>query len=166
MAYLFLVRPFRVRHLAILVSILVVLATPASAQDEQTPHASLEAAIRSLEREGIMSGKRLLIHLTPEQQAAQTMFAPTPQYPFEARRQHVTGSGYFLIAVKISTGSVIRMFIEQSTGSKLLDAAAVTALKKWRFKPEALRASQRKYDPTDRSSGILVRVPITFMLQR
>lgn len=152
--------------MTVLAAMLLMLAMPASAQDEQTPQVSLGDAIRSLEREGIIGGKRQIIHLTPEQQAEETIFTPKPQYPYEARRKHVTGSGYFLLAVKIATGTVLRLYIEQSTGSKLLDTAAVTALKQWRFRPEALRAFQRKHDPTDKSQGILVRVPITFMLRK
>ena len=166
MAYLFLVRPHTVKHFVILASFLVVLSTPGGAQDEETSHASREAAIQSLRREGIVTGRDHVIHLTPEQAAAQATSTPKPEYPFEARRQHITGDGYFLMAVKITSGTVLRVYVEQSTGSKLLDTSAVTALKKWRFRPEALRALQRKYDPTDTSQAIVVRVPITFTLRR
>jgi outer membrane biosynthesis protein TonB len=37
--------------------------------------------------------------------------------------------------VDLSTGSVAQVTVRKSTGYKTLDAAAVRALKRWRFKP-------------------------------
>ena len=158
-------RPHHVKHLGILASVLVVFGTSVRAQDEEASHAAHEAAIQALRREGIVTGREHVIRLTPEEATAQAAFAPKPQYPFEARRQHIAGDGDFLIVVRITTGTVLRVYVEQSTGSRLLDTSAVTALKQWRFRPKVLRAVQRKYDPTDTSQAIVIQMQITFMLR-
>lgn len=55
-------------------------------------------------------------------------------YPIEARRSKITGSG--VVVVKVNTaGIVTSTMMGQSTGSPILDRAAVSGLKLWRFKP-------------------------------
>jgi TonB family protein len=61
--------------------------------------------------------------------------APRPEYPYEARRQKIIGSGIVLMSVDPVSGSVTDISMWQSTGSALLDNAAVTAFRRWRFKP-------------------------------
>ena len=53
-----------------------------------------------------------------------TLFAPRPEYPYDARRQKVTGSGVALIAVDSASGNVINVSMAQSTGN-LLDSACI-----------------------------------------
>jgi hypothetical protein len=45
------------KHFALLATVIVVFATSATAQRKDTSHASREAAIHLLQREGIISGK-------------------------------------------------------------------------------------------------------------
>jgi protein TonB len=75
--------------------------------------------------------------------------APRPEYPYEARRQRITGSGFVVMTVDSVTGHVNSAVMEQSTGSSVLDNAATTAFRRWRFKPGTLSR---------------VKCPITFTL--
>jgi TonB family protein len=61
--------------------------------------------------------------------------ARRPEYPYEARRQRITGSGIVAMTVDPATGMVIDVSMWQSTGSPYLDNAAITGFRKWRFKP-------------------------------
>jgi protein TonB len=61
--------------------------------------------------------------------------APRPEYPYEARRQKITGEGVVVMAVDPITGNVTSVSISKSTGSTFLDNAAVAGFKRWRFKP-------------------------------
>jgi TonB family protein len=61
--------------------------------------------------------------------------APRLEYPYEARRQKITGSGIAALTVDPLSGSVTSVMMEVSTGSPVLDNAAVTGCHRWRFKP-------------------------------
>lgn len=61
--------------------------------------------------------------------------APRLEYPYEARRQRITGSGIAALTVEPVSGSVTNVIMEVSTGSPVLDNAAVTGFRRWRFKP-------------------------------
>lgn len=61
--------------------------------------------------------------------------APRPEYPYEARRQRITGSGIVAMKVDPVTGMVTEVSMWQSTGSPYLDNAALTGFRRWRFKP-------------------------------
>jgi TonB family protein len=61
--------------------------------------------------------------------------APRLEYPYEARRQKITGSGIVVITVDSVSGSVTNVVMETSTGSPILDNAAITGFRRWRFKP-------------------------------
>jgi periplasmic protein TonB len=61
--------------------------------------------------------------------------APRPEYPYEARRQRITGSGIVAMTVDPATGMVTEVSMWQSTGSPYLDNAAITGFRRWRFKP-------------------------------
>jgi protein TonB len=60
--------------------------------------------------------------------------APRPAYPYEARRDHLTGSGMALLNVNSANGSVLNARIIQSTGSPILDNSALSAFRRWRFR--------------------------------
>jgi protein TonB len=77
------------------------------------------------------------------------IYAPRPEYPYEARRQHTTGSGLVVLMIDSATGRVTEARVAESTGSVVLDNSAVSALRTWRFK-----------------SGTVTRVhvPITYTL--
>jgi TonB family protein len=80
---------------------------------------------------------------------ALVMYAPRPVYPYEARRQRMTGSGIALLTVDPAVGDVTSVRITRSCGSVILDNATVEAFRKWRFKP---------------GTAANVEVPITYTL--
>src|SRR4051812_47245246 len=61
--------------------------------------------------------------------------APRPEYPAEARKHHWVGVGWYLMHIEDSTGRVTSVDVLQSTGHRILDSAAVAALRKWTFRP-------------------------------
>jgi TonB family protein len=61
--------------------------------------------------------------------------APLPDYPYEAKRRNLTGSGICVVTVDTATGTVTNATMFQSTGSPLLDKLTVQTFKSWRFKP-------------------------------
>jgi protein TonB len=61
--------------------------------------------------------------------------SPRPEYPYEARRQRLTGDGLVVMTVDPITGSVTSVSISKTTGSPFLDNAALAGFKRWRFKP-------------------------------
>jgi len=79
------------------------------------------------------------------------IYAPRPQYPYEARSKHQTGSGLFRITLDLSTGTVAKITMIKSTGSPVLDNAALSAFRQWRFR----RGRWKEID-----------LPITFTMTR
>jgi TonB family protein len=80
---------------------------------------------------------------------AMVAYAPRPGYPYEARRQRITGSGVALLTVDRILGTVTDVVMAQSCGNAILDNSTLDALRRWRFKP---------------GSVARVRVPITYTL--
>jgi periplasmic protein TonB len=76
-------------------------------------------------------------------------YAPRPQYPYEARSRHVTGSGVCVVTVDTGSGSASEASMAQSTGNPILDNAATSAFRQWRFKPGTVSK---------------VKIPITFTM--
>src|SRR4051794_8670587 len=74
--------------------------------------------------------------------------APRPEYPYEARSRHITGSGVCVVSVDPS-GSVTDATMAQSIGNPILDNAAMSAFRRWRFKPGSVSK---------------VKIPITFTM--
>src|SRR5436190_8185925 len=66
---------------------------------------------------------------------AVAIFAPKPEYPYEARSRHQTGSGVALLSVDTSSGNVTDVSMAQSIGSPILDQSTVSAFRRWRFSP-------------------------------
>jgi TonB family protein len=75
--------------------------------------------------------------------------SPRPSYPYEARKNHVTGSGAVVVDVDPSTGAILSATISETTGSAILDNAAMAAFRRWRFRSGAPRR---------------VRIPFTFTM--
>jgi len=67
------------------------------------------------------------------------MRAVAPDYPLDARRRRLQGSGILEAAVDFKTGRVTSVRMVKSTGHKILDDAALAAFRQWRFKPRLLR---------------------------
>ncbi len=66
---------------------------------------------------------------------AVAIHAPPPDYPLAARQRRLTGAGRFKLAIDRKTGTVLSVATVKSTGHAVLDRAAATAFRKWRFKP-------------------------------
>lgn len=66
---------------------------------------------------------------------AVAIFAPKPDYPYEARSRHVTGSGVAVLTVDTASGNVTSATMGQSIGSPILDNATVSTFRRWRFQP-------------------------------
>ncbi len=77
------------------------------------------------------------------------LYAPRPDYPYEARRQNAIGSGLASLTIDPATGLVISARMVQSTGKSILDASALKAFARWKFRPGT--ASE-------------ITIPITFRL--
>ena len=80
---------------------------------------------------------------------AAALYAPKPEYPYEARSRHVTGSGVCVVDVDPTSGNVTSASMAQSTGNPILDNATVSAFRRWRFKA---------------GSASKARIPITFTM--
>ena len=80
---------------------------------------------------------------------ALALYAPKPQYPYEARSRHVTGSGVIVAQVDAASGNVTSASVSSSTGSPILDNAATSAFRQWRFRPGTVSK---------------VNIPITFTM--
>jgi len=76
-------------------------------------------------------------------------YAPRPQYPYEARSRHITGSGVCVVEVDAGSGSVTSASMAQSIGNPILDNSATSAFRQWRFKPGTVSK---------------VKIPITFTM--
>src|SRR5256885_15513970 len=61
--------------------------------------------------------------------------AVRPAYPYEARLRRITGAGVAVIKINRTTGEVASSEMAPSTGSDILDEAALDAFRQWRFKP-------------------------------
>ena len=75
--------------------------------------------------------------------------SPRPPYPYEARSRKIMGSGVITVNVDPATGDVTNASVTQSMGSSILDDAAVSTFRRWKFRPGSVSK---------------VRIPITFTL--
>jgi protein TonB len=81
-------------------------------------------------RNGVTSGS-----LSLSSAGISALSAPRPEYPYEARRQKITGNGIAVMTVDSASGRVINVVMQESTENPVLDNAAVAAFRRWRFKP-------------------------------
>jgi protein TonB len=91
--------------------------------------------------------------------------APPPQYPEDAVQRGTTGTGVYLLRVQIKSGAVTQVIVGQSAGHGPLDAAAIKALRTWRFKPGAVpyrKITSVPMSPPQSNQETLVKVPVTF----
>jgi TonB family protein len=77
--------------------------------------------------------------------------APFPDYPYEARVRHKTGSGLYELKFDYDTGQLREVHIVKSIGDNMLDGRAIGAFKLWKAKPRSIH---------------VLRVPITFTMTR
>lgn len=85
---------------------------------------------------------------------AMTLAAPAPVYPRRAIEQRIEGEVTLLALVR-ADGSVGACEVETSSGHALLDAAAKSALLRWRFKPRWRNGEARPFT---------ARVPFRFTI--
>jgi TonB family protein len=76
-------------------------------------------------------------------------YSPKPPYPYEARSRHLTGSGVCVLSVDTASGSVTEASMAQSIGNAILDNAATSTFRQWKFRPGTVSK---------------VKVPITFTM--
>jgi TonB family protein len=70
------------------------------------------------------------------------LYSPPPEYPSIARKKHLEGSGFFRLVIDKESGAVARVDTVRTTGHEILDQAAISAFRKWRFQPHHLEAAQ------------------------
>jgi TonB family protein len=81
---------------------------------------------------------------------ALAIYAPRPQYPYEARARGQIGAGVAIVMVDPNTGLVKKAEMATSTGYELPDNTALNAFRRWQFKPRTVAK---------------VRIPIRFTTQ-
>ena len=88
--------------------------------------------------------------VSDEELVGHTTAAPGAAYPEEAQKTKTTGSGVYELRID-KAGKISAVVIVKSSGSAILDEAATTAFKKWRFKPGVFQ---------------LVRIPVSWSVNR
>jgi TonB family protein len=119
--------------------------TPEGLQDFDA--ASRATKLAAEERKKEMPASTLTSAPSPktmsDSRKAIALSAPRPDYPYEARSRHITGSGVVVMTIDVSTGAVTDASMAQSTGSPILDNAAVSAFRRWRFAPGTTQSTLR-----------------------
>ena len=74
----------------------------------------------------------------------EAIYTPMPVYRPEWAKQRLTGKGVVLVTIDEGSGKVAGARMLESTGSQLLDGAALQAYSQWRFKPGGRYAANRE----------------------
>ena len=88
--------------------------------------------------------------LSDEELVRSATASPGAGYPEEAQKTNATGSGLYELQVD-KAGKVTAVTIIKSSGNAVLDKAATTTFRKWRFKPAVFRS---------------VRIPVSWSVNR
>jgi TonB family protein len=83
-------------------------------------------------------------------QPPKAIYTPQPVYRPEWAKQRLAGKGVVLVTIDQQTGKVSGARMEQSTGNKQLDGAALEAYSQWRFQP---------------GTGSQVKIPFEFAMR-
>ncbi|HEY1582416.1 MAG TPA: TonB family protein [Chthoniobacterales bacterium] len=75
---------------------------------------------------------------TLRQAEGDVLESPYPKIPLAVRWEHPGGEGTFRLQIDRKTGLVTSVQTLRTMGDNRLDAAALEALRKWRFKPQTL----------------------------
>jgi TonB family protein len=70
---------------------------------------------------------------------ARNLDGPNSVYPPEAVGLHLSGIGKYLLHFDQATGKVIDVTVSQSSGSPLLDNAAIAAFRQWHEDPQCAK---------------------------
>lgn len=81
---------------------------------------------------------------------------PSPQYPRRALMLMQEGTT-LLNALIDKNGAVIKVDLVKSSGFAILDDAAITAVKKWKFRPD---------ERVKNSSQFWVKIPVEFLINK
>ena len=68
-----------------------------------------------------------------------SLVAPEPEYPIKSQNLGHQGQGIYRLVVNDKSGIVDEVKVLKTTGSRELDASAVMALFKWKFRPGAVK---------------------------
>ena len=126
------------------------VSAPEFAEEEAAPvqrRTTGKRPVRPITQPGPVGGFAGTVSASSAKSVA--IIAPRPHYPYEARRNRITGNGVMLMTVDRPSGRVTNVEVTETTGSPILDHAATSAFKRWRFQPGTVSR---------------VRVPITFTL--
>ncbi len=102
------------------------------------------------------------------------IYAPDPTYPAGAVRQGLSGRGVFITDLSLMYGSVDNVRVLTSTGSQVLDDAAMAALRNWTFRrwtiykaaiPVEFDASGRVHVGADPNEGPAISTILANMTQ-
>jgi len=90
---------------------------------------------------------------TPTISLPRALYAPKPVYRPEWSKQGLKGKGVVLVTIDTKTGKVSGVQMAQSTGSQLLDGAALQAYSQWRFEPGSVSQVKMPIEFTNRAAG-------------
>src|ERR1044071_9649744 len=88
--------------------------------------------------------------LSDEELTRYATASPGAGYPEEAQKNNLTGSGLYELQIS-KTETTTAVAIIKSSGNAVLDKAATSAFRKWRFKPGVFRS---------------VRIPVSWSVNR
>jgi len=106
------------------------LATPAATAEKKRPRVRKRAIVRRKAPTSLSAARAVAIS------------APLPDYPYLAKRAHITGSGVCVMLVDRRSGRVARAMMAQSTGNAILDKITTDTFAEWRFKPRTVSQVQ------------------------
>ena len=104
----------------------------------------------------VSSGSASLLNAqsaTPTISLPRAIYKPQPVYRPEWAKQGLKGKGVVLVTIDPKTGRVAGVRMLQSTGSQLLDGAALQAYSQWRFQPGSVSQVKMPIEFTDRLLG-------------
>jgi TonB family protein len=142
------VLPKRKKHESTPVVERAVSSQNASAPNEHLPPAEQAEPSVPREKKKARVKRRVSSVVHPEQSSvpaptslslsvAQSMAesAPLPEYPYQAVRANIIGSGICVMIVDPTSGKVTNAMMAQSTGNAILDKVTTDTFRRWRFKP-------------------------------
>src|SRR5215472_13516650 len=106
------------------------LATPTATAEKKRPRVRKRAIMRRKAPTSLSAARAVAIS------------APLPDYPYLAKRAHITGSGVCVMLVDRRSSRVTRAMMEQSTGNAILDKITTDTFAEWRFKPRTVSQVQ------------------------
>jgi len=109
-------------------------------EEPVTPAAPLEKKARGKKRptstaRADASSSPVVTSLSLPAAQAMAVSAPLPEYPYQAKRANITGSGICVMTIDTASGKVTDAIMTQSTGDATLDKVTTNTFRRWRFKP-------------------------------